>query len=184
MVSQNHPHRYDSWAGEFPSDVPSNLNEDRHPHNASNASPAPPHAGPTFNDNFANQRASNISGVDTTPSSLDDYELHFGPHSPVAPVAPSPPSPPPLAFDEIINILAFSPNEAPGPSLLMQDSAGRTSNQSAPTPVQGPAPVHIPTFPQARDAPFGGPPMSVSLPYRVHSTQGLMYPGSYGLFNA
>ncbi|KAG9030868.1 hypothetical protein FS837_003163, partial [Tulasnella sp. UAMH 9824] len=141
MVSQTHPDGYDSWAGEFPSNVPPSLNDDPHPYNASNASPAHPHVGPTFNGDFANQHASNLSGVGISSSSLDEYELHFGPHSPVPPAAPSPPSPPPLAFDEIINILAFAPKEAIGPSLMMQDSAGLTSDQSAPTPVQGRAPV-------------------------------------------
>ncbi|KAG9045783.1 hypothetical protein FS837_005645 [Tulasnella sp. UAMH 9824] len=200
MVSQNHRDEYDFWAGDFPSDgnarlshretegvapfltiyiqtaVPSSLNEDHHAYNAIDTSPAHLHDGPTFNSNFASQHPDLLSGVGTPASSRDDYELHFGTHPPVAPALPSPPSPPPLEFDEIINILALAPNEASGPSLMMQGSFAPTADPSSPIPVPGPAPVQIPTFPQANHSPFGGPSMSVSLPYRLHSSQVPMYP--------
>ncbi|KAG8910373.1 hypothetical protein FRC00_008306, partial [Tulasnella sp. 408] len=177
MVSQNHQDEYDFWAGDFPSDVPPSLNtEDTNLYNAFNASPAHLHGGPTPNGDFTSQHPGNISGVGTPGSSMDDYELHFGAHSPVAPALPSPPSPPPLEFDEIINILALAPNEASGPSLMMQGSLAPTPDQASPIPVPGPAPVQVPTFPQAHHAPFEGPPMSVSLPYRLGSSQGPMYP--------
>lgn len=158
-------------------EVPLNANDDPHPYNAFNASPAHLHAGPTFSSDLASQLPSNISGVGTPASSMDDYELHFGAHSPVAPALPPPPSPPPLEFDEIINILALAPNEASGPSLMMQGSAAPNPDQLSPIPVPRPAPVQIPTFPQAHHAPFGGPPTSASLPYRLGSSQGPMYPG-------
>lgn len=182
MVSQNHPDEYDFWAADFPSDAPPNASDDLHPYNTFNAAPAYPHAVPTFNDGFGSQHLSDLSGAGTPSSSLDDYELHFGAHPPVS----QPPSPAPLAFDDIIDILALVPNEATGPN-LMQGSAAPASDQSAPIQAQGPAPLQIAALPQASPTPFGGPPMSASLPYSLYRSQTPMYPdlhrarsGSYG----
>ncbi|KAG8896875.1 hypothetical protein FRC01_011582 [Tulasnella sp. 417] len=168
MVSSNHPDEHDLWAGDLPPTAPPNANDDPRPYNIFNAPPAHSYAGPTFNDRFASQDLSGLSGAGTPSSLRDEYELHFGAHPTIGAAAPSPPSPPPLEFDEIINLLAFVPNETTG-STLLQGSAGPTPDRSAPIQAPRPAPIQIPTFSQASHSSFEGPPMSASFPYSMYS---------------
>ncbi|KIO23548.1 hypothetical protein M407DRAFT_214456 [Tulasnella calospora MUT 4182] len=182
MVSHNHQDEYDFWAGDFPSDAPPNANDDLHPSSTFNAPPAYPHARPTFIDGLGSQHLRDLSGAGTPSSFLDDYELHFGAHPPM----PQPPSPAPLAFDDIIDIFALVPSEATGPTLI-PGSAAPAPHQATPIQAPRPAPLQIAAFPQVSHAPFGGPPMSASLPYSLHSSRTPMYPdlhrarsGSYG----
>ncbi|KAG8955591.1 hypothetical protein FRC04_007582 [Tulasnella sp. 424] len=153
------------WAGDFSSDGSRYADDGRHPYSTFSDPTANPYIGPTLDEELANNYPSDLSGVGSPSSPIDEYGLHFGTHPPIV----APPSPAFLQFEDVVNLSLFAND---GPSA--QDYPARTLGPSGPGQPTVSTPMQIPTstLDHAADhIPFGQ--MSASLPDSLYTP---MYP--------